>query len=213
MNKQSTKCFSYIHGGEIRIAPKTKVIPAEEFSTLQSAQEVLIHANNDAEQYKRDVVAEIELIKEQAHREGFEAGYTEWAEKLAKLEEEIHKVRKDLEQKIVPVAIQAAKKIVNKELEISQKTIVDIVSSSLKSVSQHKKVTIYVNQNDLTIIENKRAELKAIFENLETMSIRPRADIKPGGCVIETEVGIINAQLENRWRILEAAFGKMLQHK
>lgn len=213
MNKQSTKCFSYIHGGEVRIAPKTKIIPAEEFSTLQSAQEVLIHVNADAEKYKKEVVAEIETLKEQAQREGFEAGYTEWTTKLANLEEEILKVRKDLEQKIVPAAIQAAKKIVNKELEISQETIVDIVSSTLKSISQHKKVTIYVNQNDLITLEKKRSELKQIFENLESISIRPRADIKPGGCVIETEVGIINAQLENRWRILEAAFSKILQPK
>lgn len=213
MSKQSKKFFSLIHGDSLHVAPKTKVIPADQFSTLQSAEEVLETVKLDAEQYKIEVVAEFEASKEQAQKEGFEAGFQQWAEKIAQLEEEIKKVRADLEKMVMPVAIKAAKKIVNKEIELSENTIIDIVSTTLKAVSQHKKVTIYVNPDDLNTIENNRNQLKQLFESLESLSIRPRPDIQKGGCVIETEGGIINAQIENRWRILEAAFEKLMQIK
>jgi type III secretion protein L len=210
----SKKFISLIHGGDtMRIAPNTKIIPAEEFSTLKSADEVLDLVKKDAVQYKQDVVAECEILKEQAKVEGFDEGFKEWIDHIAKLEEEIQKVRGDMEKLVMPVAIEAAKKIVNKEIELSESTIVDIVCGTLKAVSQHKRITVYVHKSDLEFVEENRPRLKQIFENLEVLSIRPRSDIKQGGCVIETEGGIINAQLENRWRILEAAFESLMKKR
>jgi type III secretion protein L len=209
----SKKFLTLIHGDKVRIAPKTKVIPAAEFSTLVSAREVLDKVKVDASQYKKEVVAEIEILKEQAQHEGFEAGFKAWVELVAKLEAEVEKVRGDMEKILTPVVLEAAKKIVNKEIELSENTIVDIVTGTLKSVSQHKKITIYVNKKDIDALEANRTRLKDVFENLEVLSLRPRADIAQGGCVIETEGGIINAQLENRWRILESAFASLMKSK
>jgi type III secretion protein L len=79
----------------------------------------------------------------------------------------------------------------------------------LKAVAQHKQIVIYVNRQDLAALEAARPRLKDLFEQLEVLSLRERADIQTGGCVIETEGGIINAQIENRWRILENAFEAM----
>ena len=73
----SKKFFTLIHGDSVHIAPKTKVIPAQEFSTLQSAEEVLETVKKDAEKYKKEVVVEIEKLKEQAQKEGFEAADVE----------------------------------------------------------------------------------------------------------------------------------------
>lgn len=207
------KFFSLIHGDNVHIAPNTKVIPAAEFSTLQSAGDVLENIKKDAELYRKEVIIEIEKLKEQAQREGFEEGFKQWADKLAHLEVEIGKVRQDVEKTVIPVALKAARKIVNREIELAPNAIVDIVSANLKAVAQHKRVTIYVNKKDLEALEANRQSLKQLFENLEVLSLRERSDIPQGGCVIETEGGIINAQLENRWRILEAAFNNLAKPK
>ena len=52
----------------------------------------------------------------------------------------------------------------------------------------------------------KNLSSKLSLKSLESFVIRERAGIQPGGCVIETEGGIINARLENQWRTLEKAF-------
>lgn len=205
------KFFTLIHGESVHVAPKTKVIPAEAFSTSLDAIEVLDKVKKDAEQYRLEVTAECEKLKEQAQREGFEEGYKKWMDSVARLEEEISKVRSDMEKMLVPVALKASKKIVGREIEQSPTAIVDIVSSTLKAVSQHKQITIYVNKKDLDALEANRNRIKQLFETLEVLSIRERADIAPGGCIIETEAGIINAQLDNQWRILENAFEKLLK--
>jgi type III secretion protein L len=209
----SKKFFSLINGKGIHVKPNVKVIPGSEIQTLVEAKEVLEEVQKEAEQYRIAVATDSEQLKEIAQKEGFEAGFQAWTEQIAKLEDEIKKVRTDMEKFIVPVAIAAAKKIVGQLLETSENTIVDIVANTLKSVAQHKKVTIYVNKKHLDAMEASRPRLKQLFEDLESLSIRERADIEPGSCVIETEAGIINAQLDNQWLILENAFNNRLKQK
>jgi type III secretion protein L len=205
------KFFTLIYGDKIQSAPGSKIIPAEAFSKLADASEILEHIKKDAERYRHAIALESEKIKENAHKEGYEAGFEKWSEHLVRLEEQIHNVREEIQKTIIPVALKAARKIVAKELELAPATIVDIVASTLKSVAQHKRIIIYVNQEDLEILDKNKLRLKDIFESLESLSIRSRSDVEPGGCVIETEIGIINAQLEHRWHILEKAFETMIK--
>lgn len=202
----SKKFFSLIYGDQIHAAPRKKIIPADEVSSLVEASQILEHIKKDAEQYRIQVTQECEQIKENAFKEGYEEGFKQWTQHVIKLEEEIERVHQELQQLIIPVALKAAKKIVERELEISDTVIVDIVSANLKAVSQHKKITIYVNKKDLEMVEKHRPQLKEIFEELESLSIRERADIPAGSCIIETEIGIINAKMDHRWQILEKAF-------
>lgn len=202
----SHKFFTLIYGDEIHAAPKSKIIPAADVSKLINAEEVLKHIQEDAEKYRMHVTKDCETIKEQAYQEGFQEGFRQWAEQLVHLENEISSVHKELESLVIPIALKAAKKIVSRELDAHPDAIVDIVATNLKVVSQHKKINIYVNKNELEILNQHKQRLRDIFESLDSLSIRERADIQPGGCVIETEIGIINAQIEQRWAILERAF-------
>lgn len=209
----SKKFFSLMSGDSIFHAPNSKIIPASEISMLQSAMEIIEKVKLDAETYKEQVILETEILKEQAKQEGFEEGFTQWSEQIAKLEEEFNRVYKELEKKIIPLAVKTAKKIVSKEIELSPNVIGDIVSANLKAVSQHKNITIFVNKKDLDQLESIRPQLKKSLESAESLAIRERSDIEQGGCVIETEVGIINAKLENRWKILETAFEEITKTK
>ncbi len=205
------KFFTLIYGDKIQGAPNTKIIPASDFSTLLDAAQVLETIKEDAEKYRLQVSKECEQLKENAFKEGYEEGYRQWTEQLANFEKQIEAIHQELQQLIIPIALKAAKKIVGREIELSENTIVDIVASNLKAVSQHKKITIYVNKKELDVLEKNKPRLRELFENLEGLSIRARDDVAPGGCIIETEVGIINAQMEHRWRVLEKAFEALIK--
>lgn len=207
----SKKFFSLLHGQEVTTAPDAKIIPEASYSKLLDAKELIKEAKNDAEKYREEVEQECVQLKEQAKKEGFEKGFADWVNAIASLEAEITKVKKEMEKTVVPIALKAARKILGRELETSETAVVDIVAASLKGVSQHKKVIIWVNPKELDVIQGSKKKLQGVFENLEVLSVRPRGDVKEGGCVIETEGGIINAQLENQWMILENAFQKLME--
>lgn len=207
----SKKFFTLIFGDRIHAAPKAKIIPATDLSLLQDASQVLEHIKDDAEKYRLEVAKECEDLKEHAYKEGYEEGYKQWADLLVNFEKQLEALHKEMQQVIIPVALKAAKKIVGKEIELSEDVIVDIVATNLKAAAQHKKITIYVNKKDLDALEKNKQKLRDLFEHLESLSIRARDDIVAGGCVIETEIGIINAQMEHRWKVLEKAFEALMK--
>ena len=205
------KLFSLISGKEVRRSSKRKIIPAEEFSTLVDASELLSIVQTEAISFKQEAVVEAEKIKELAFQEGFQEGLESLNRHLFALDHELKQIRGEIQKKILPLALSAARKLIGEELKLHPDRIVDIILSSLKPVTQHKKIIIYVNREDLEEIEKNKPKIKRIFEHLESLSIQERDDIEPGGCVIETEAGIINAQLENQWRALESAFQAFMQ--
>ena len=207
----SKKVLSFIHGEQVHVAPETRVIPAEEFSSLADASEVLEKVQADARQYREEMVAEAEKEREQARQEGFKVGLETWTGHIAELEAEIQRVHDELRKLVVSMSMQAAKKIVGKQLELKEETIVDIVRNVLKTVSEHRVVTVHVSPDDLDILEKHRPELREVFERLESLALMPRNDVESGGCIVETESGIINAEIKYQWERLQNAIDTLMR--
>lgn len=204
--------FTLIKKEEVRAAPQKKVIPSKEFATLATAEEILKKVKQEEVDYRLQVASECEGLKEKAEDAGFQEGLQRWNRQLALLEKEVKEMRQEIENSLVPLALAAVKKIIGKELKTHRNTIVDIIATALKTVGQHRRISIYVNQSDLDTVEEHRPFLKKLFEHLETLTIAAREDVAEGGCIIETEAGIINAQLENQLGALESAFRSFFQN-
>lgn len=201
-----SKYFSLIYSGEIRQGSEEKVIPSSDFCELLNAQGVLEQAKKDVEEYLENNKQECANILKQAEEAGFNKGLAEFNKQILHYEQKIKEMEHELQKMILPLALRAAKKIVGRELELKPETIVDIVRQTLKPVTQSHHIKIFVSKNDKEILEAHKKELKSILEHVQTFMIEEKGDITPGGCIIETEAGIINASLENQWRALESAF-------
>ncbi len=208
------KFFSLIYQGDVHPATDKKVIPQEEYSSLVTAYDILEKAKEDADQHRQETHEECEGLKKEAKEAGFNEGLSLFNQHAVYFEKELKKLRHEMQQSMLPLVLQAAKKVVATQLEIKPDTIVDIVLSALIPVTQNHSITIFVNKVDKEILEKEKPRLKEILEQLESLKIKDRDDITPGSCVIETETGIINATLENQWRSIEFAFEKyMSQNK
>lgn len=207
-----SKFFS-LTSKEVKIADGEKVVSKKDFETLKKAFEILKATKEEMEEYKKQVLKECEKIKKEAHEKGFEEGLLKLQKQILFLSKEIKDFAKEMKKKILPISIKAAKKILAEELRLHPDRILDIVIKSLKPVIQHKKIKIYVNREDLEILEKNKNKIKKKLAQVELFSIEERDDIEKGGCIIETEAGIINAQLETVWRTLEIAFKKSLKDK
>jgi type III secretion protein L len=205
------KFFSLIYQGEIHPATEDKVIPAEDFSTLMEANEILKRVKEDVKQYKQQIEEESELLKTAATEKGFDEGLTQFNEHLIHFDKQLHVLKMELQKQILPLALKAAKKIVGEQLNLNPETIVEIVIQTIAPVTQNHRFTIYVSKADKEILEANKPKIKNILEQVQVLNIQERSDIAPGGCIIETESGIINASIENQWRALESAFDKYMR--
>jgi len=206
-----SKLFSMIEDGKVHPASNKKVIPQEEFSILMEASEILEKARQNAEEYRIQTEAECQALREVAKKEGYQEGLEQLNANIIGLDQEKKRLRHEMNKLILPLALKAAKKIVAKELETKPETIVDIVLQALSPVLQNHQITIWVNKIDKEILETEKTRLKEKLEQVQSLSIKERDDVAQGGCIIETESGIINASIDNQWRAIESAFDKYLK--
>jgi type III secretion protein L len=205
------KYFSLVYSGEIHRGEMGKVIPKDEFSKLLKASEVLKKAKEDVALYLENNKEACQKLLKEAEEAGFNKGLTEFNKQILFYEQKIRQMEHDLQKMVLPLALKAAKKIVGRELEVKPETIVEIVRERLKSATQNYHVKIYVSKEDKEILEKKRKDLKEMLDHVKTFSIVEKEDITPGGCIIETEAGMINATLEYQWRAIESAFEAFMQ--
>ena len=200
------KVFSLMNGDQLRLAPKTRVLKADDFSELVDAEELLEKLQEDMRAYRQKVAEESEEAAKKAQEEGFEQGLSQWSDQLRALEERLERVQGEMEKAIVPLAISAAKKIVGRELAEKPETIVDIVRQALKALSQDKQFVIFVNKADMAALEESKAALKDALEHARSITLRVSDEVAKGDCAIETENGILKVEAEKQWKALEAAF-------
>lgn len=205
MDREKVKMFTLI-SKETVLPPDEKVISSKDFSSLQTASNILKQTKKEAAEYREEVIEECELLKETAYKEGFQMGLEEFNKKILQMDAICQNVEEETQKKILPIALKAAKKILGEELKLHPERIVDIVIQALKPLMQQRKIIIYVNKDDLLYLEEQKQNIKSLLEHVEFFSIQERDDVEKGGCIIETEVGIVNAQLENQWKALEIAF-------
>ena len=205
-----SRLFSLIKEGEIHPSSDKKIIPLDDFTILMEASEILQRAKTDAETHRTETETECQLLREEAQKEGFQEGLQQLNEKILGLDQEKKRLLHEMNKLVLPLALKAAKKIVARELETNPETIVDIVLQALAPALHNHRITIYVNKIDKEILENEKPHLKEKLEQVESLSIHEREDIAPGGCIIETEAGIIKATIDSQWRAIESAFDKYL---
>jgi len=200
------KFCTLVDKNKIVVPAECKVIPKEDFTHLLDAQELLQEIEKERQKAQEQAEALIQQLHQTGQQKGFEEGLQQWSNQLAFLEQELVRYRTEVAQSMAPIAMAAIKKIIGKELEVNPQLVADIVKTALRPVSQHRKVKIYVHKADLDTLESKRNDIKDVFEHLETLAILVREDVAQGGCIIETEGGIINAQLDLLLGALEGAF-------
>jgi type III secretion protein L len=202
------KWFSLLYSGDLHPSSDEKIIKAADFSTLVESQEVLEKAREDAKKHLEKTKKECEKLREKAKEKGFDEGLEKFNEQILFLDEQLKTLRHEMQKLVLPIALKAAKRIVAKELESHPETIVDIVMQAIAPISESHNVTIYVNKGDKAHLEEAKPKIKEFLSQADHLTIAERADVEPGGCIIKTEGGMINATIENQWKALERAFEK-----
>jgi type III secretion protein L len=128
----------------------------------------------------------------------------EWNGLLLEAREQRDQALADVERDLLRLSVKIAEKIIGREIKNNREAIVDIVANALRQARRNEMITMRVNPADLPIIEAHRQRLdRAGREHFLDIVSDPR--ISAGGCVIESESGAIDAQLETQLRVLERA--------
>lgn len=186
-------------------AAGTKVISSTEAGLLQAANRLLAAATARAQEIEADARRAYADQRIKGYTDGQEACRSEYAEKVLEVALQSVEYIEGLEQTLVKVVTDAIERVIG-ELDNDDR-IVRIVRTALSAVRNQKRVVVRIAP----------ADGKAVTEGLATLITHgsgasgfldvvqdPR--LPAGSCILESELGVVDASLETQLRALRNAF-------
>ncbi len=162
-------------------------------------------AKVEAERILREARAEAERLRTQAQAEGRERGLAAVTALLASARTIALRAEKDAQSDLSKLAVRIAEKILGRELSLKPDAIIDVVATALEHVGDPRAVEIRVSPEDLQALEGGRPRLIDRLKEARSIALRADSNVPRGGCVIETELGVVDARLSTQLEAIEQA--------
>jgi len=185
------------------VVSNPKVLKREVFEAAQEARDVVSVAQDRARQIIAQAERESEEIREKAREEGKAQGLAEWNRILAQASKRAEELTKSWEETMLRLSVRVAEKIVGEQLRLHPDTIVEIVREVLKNVRPGKRLAIQVHPSEAQRVRARVDRLRESLGASSEIEIVAAASVPAGGCVIDSELGIIDARLETQLKCLE----------
>ncbi|AZU48828.1 TPA: SctL family type III secretion system stator protein AscL [Aeromonas hydrophila] len=203
--------FVEIKSNHLQLAPSQRILRSQDYLSYLSAQELVEAARAQA----ADIVAEARAVYEEQKSLGWQAGIDEARREQAVL---IHQTQlqcqgyyRTVEQQMSEVVLQAVRKILHDYDQVA--LTLKVVREALSLVSNQKQVTIRVHPEQVQAVRDQIARVHKDFPEIGYLEISADARLDQGGCILETEVGIIDASLDGQLEALSLAMNSVLEKR
>jgi flagellar biosynthesis/type III secretory pathway protein FliH len=192
----------------------------------RKAQQMVTEAQAEA----RHLIEEIRLHANMAQKEatergieeGREEGRRQGREEFARMMEhardlyqqtirEREKLLTSAETELARLAIKVAEKIIGQEIRSSGEVIMGVVRQALTGIKDREEVLIRVSPDDYHIVNEDRTALARMVEGLKSFELVVDSKVEAGGCVIETNLGNVDARLVTQLAAIDLAFERVTQ--
>ena len=111
----------------------------------------------------------------------------------------------------VDLAFQIAEKVIAATVASDPEAVLGVVSGALLRTTDRDHLVLEVNPGDFELVRDSASELAARLGGINRMEVVSERRVEPGGCVVRTEAGEIDArvssQLERVRQLLAEARG------
>ena len=189
----------------------------------KKAEEIIKKARAEAKKLIEETKLYSQSAFSQAERDGFvkgkedgfEAGREEMSNHIKEAKNVLEQATKErdllirtIEPEMAKLAIRIAEKIIQTQVELNQDIVINMIRASLDKVKQREEVIIKVNQADLDYVKDRKDIFAKMIEGLKSLEIIVDPGVERGGCIIETNLGNVDARIAVQIHTLELAFEK-----
>lgn len=124
---------------------------------------------------------------------------------LAEIETYKARVLLECKEEILDVAMAVARRVLRRELAESRETVTAVLWEAIRAVTEGETAVVRVSASDLKAAEEAIPGLHAEFAQLKDVIVRADPAVSPGGCIVETAHGSVDARVEAQLDAVEAA--------
>jgi flagellar assembly protein FliH len=174
----------------------------------------------EAEKMIKDAELKVSEIEHEAYKKGYEAGreegYKEGQAEVMRLIDRLGTIvstavdiREDIigssEKLMTEMILMIARKVIKDEIVERREVVINNIKDALKRVKDRDRVDIRVNFADLDMTTAHKDELIKMMESLKKVNIYEDSRVERGGCIIETDVGAVDARISTQLDTIEEA--------
>ena len=160
---------------------------------------------------------EAENIKKSAFEEGYRKGLEDAKEDLDEFRKQFSSfmsAKKDVFEYIAPdileISVDIAKKIIKKEVESDPQVLINTIIDVLKTVSKSEpKINIRVKPQAVQFIKDTLPNITYQYGIEAKINIISDPSIEDGGCIFQTNNGIVDASIDTQLEIIKKALEGM----
>lgn len=175
------------------------------------AQVILDDAASEAARLNeaaKSVLAQVNAEMEKAKKEGYAKGHEEGAASVVEYAVALNNIKEKFyagaEPEMIKLVMTISEKVIGKIVHEHSAAIKSIIRQAIES-SLGEKITVRLNPEDYKTVMADEMELKDIFDRTKRIAFKEDESIKKGGCVVETEVGTIDARLDTQLKAIKKA--------
>jgi flagellar biosynthesis/type III secretory pathway protein FliH len=192
---------------------KSKILSEDERRILELEKKII-----ELEDKLKGQAVEQKKAEETMHKNGIAEGMKKGMEKgasdtAAVYEKKIDALQKDIsnflknienEKKVLIVnaehillnlTIEIAKKVIHSEVASNQELILKVLNKALSHISDRERIVVHVSPHDCVLVSQRKDFWNTITDKLNNIVVSEDSRIEKGGCLIESNSGIVDARL------------------
>jgi flagellar assembly protein FliH len=109
----------------------------------------------------------------------------------------------ELQPYVVRIAVEVARRIVRRELRTDPGMVTRTVGAALEQVGTASETRVRVHPLDAQVLQKTIRELVPTPDEAASLEIVPDGSIERGGCVVESDRGIVDARLRTQFEEMQ----------
>jgi flagellar biosynthesis/type III secretory pathway protein FliH len=192
-------------------------------SPLAQSDDPISVARREADVIVRTAQSEAEALRDEARKAGHQVGLEDAAqtvdELIQRLESNIAEVAAqrnalidEVELQVLKLCIEAVEKVIRHEIRTDPRVVERTIKACLRRVKGSSEAYIRVSPQELEHVKERRDELLSAAERISTIHIVDDRRVSPGGCVVESDSGSLDARTSTQMDRLNDKLMERFEH-
>lgn len=112
-------------------------------------------------------------------------------------------ILENAEKDVLELAAHLTEMVIFEKINFDRDIVVNVVKDTLKHISGEIKIKIKLNPEDVESINKIKEDFLSQFDNIDEMELVSDKSVSRGGCIIETDNGIVDSNIRTRFETVK----------
>jgi type III secretion protein L len=181
------------------------IIPREHVDANIEARRIKQEAYDEAERVRQEAEAAAEETRQHGYDLGYQEALASYTQQTTKALLQLQHKEALIEGEFIKLVRTCVEKVLGQEIKLNPDAVTGIVRMALQDARQQREIIVRVHPDDVESLNKNKRKLLEVLARANSIEIREDATITRGGCIVLTELGMIDASLDRQLDAIAAA--------